>query len=157
MNKVIKQRMTVTMKKPFVVFLIGMRFNVWWKLHKWLPVVLAMPRMLKELSRQKSDGLLSYEMWFGRTTLMVQYWDSFESLEKYAKAKERAHLPAWQAFNQKVGSGGDVGIWHETYQVSPDAYESIYNNMPKFGLGRAGVLVEASGDRNRAEGRLKNP
>ncbi len=36
------QRMTAEMKGEFVVFLIGMRINKPWKLHKWLPVFLAM-------------------------------------------------------------------------------------------------------------------
>jgi len=32
--------------------------------------------------------------------------------------------------SKSIGSGGDVGIWHETYQIAADQYESIYNNMP---------------------------
>ena len=42
--------------------------------------------------------------------------------------------------NAKVGSDGSVGIWHETYAIDPGAYENIYNNMPAFGLGKAGRL-----------------
>jgi hypothetical protein len=33
----------------FVVFLIGMRVNQPLKVHRWLPVVRAMPRMIREL------------------------------------------------------------------------------------------------------------
>ena len=43
--------MTAEVEGDFVVFLIGMRVNKPWKIHKWLPVFLAMPRMIKELKR----------------------------------------------------------------------------------------------------------
>jgi hypothetical protein len=49
MPSVMPQRMAAEIEGDFVVFLIGMRINKPWKLHKWLPVFLAMPRMLKEL------------------------------------------------------------------------------------------------------------
>jgi hypothetical protein len=86
--------------------------------------------------------------------MVVQYWRSFEQLEAYAKNRDAAHLPAWQAFNKAVGSNGDVGIWHETYLVSPGRYETIYNNMPRFGLGRAGEIVDAIGERQDARARV---
>ena len=49
MAQVIPSRMTAEIEGDFVVFLIGMRINKPWMIHKWLPVFLAMPRMLKEL------------------------------------------------------------------------------------------------------------
>ena len=51
------------------------------------------------------------------TTLMVQYWRSFEDLAVYAGDKNAFHLPAWREFNRRVGSNGDVGIWHETWAL----------------------------------------
>ncbi len=30
-----------------------------------------------------------------------------------------------------------LGIWHETYSVTPEQAENIYSNMPAFGLGAA--------------------
>ncbi len=138
----------------FVVFLIGMRFNRPWKIHKWLPVAAAMPRMLAELSSQRGSGLLSYELWFGRTIIVLEYWRSAEQLLAYAKDRDAQHLPAWRAFNKAIGTSGDVGIWHETYVVAPGAFESVYVNMPPFGLGKAGSLTPASGKRETAAGRL---
>jgi len=41
MSKVINERMHARLEGDFVVFLIGMRFNQLWKIHKWLPVVVA--------------------------------------------------------------------------------------------------------------------
>jgi len=67
----------------------------------------------------------------------VQYWRSLEQLQAYARSSDREHLPAWAAFNRAVGMKGDVGIWHETYPVRPGDYETVYVNMPVFGLAKA--------------------
>ena len=59
-----RERLTATLDGDFVVFLIGMRINKPWLVHKWLPVTQAMPRMIKELSRQPELGFIHAEMWF---------------------------------------------------------------------------------------------
>jgi len=142
------------LEDDFVVFLIGMRINNPLKIHKWLPVASAMPRMLKELYQQPELGFIHAEMWFSRTIIQVQYWRSMDQLLAYARNKEAQHLPAWQSFNKAIGTDGSVGIWHETYAASPGTYENIYVNMPLFGLGRAGSVRVASGGRQSAAGRL---
>lgn len=149
-----KERLTATLEGDFVVFLIGMRINNLLKVHKWLPVATAMPRMLKELYSQPELGFIHSEMWFSRTIILVQYWRSMEQLLAYAKNKEAQHLPAWRAFNKAVGTDGSVGIWHETYAASPGTYENVYVNMPLFGLGKAGSVQSATGRRQSASGRL---
>ena len=68
---IIKDKMTATVEGDFVIFLIGMRINQPWKIHKWLPVGLAMTRMLKELYHQPDLGFLHHEMWFSRTFILV--------------------------------------------------------------------------------------
>jgi hypothetical protein len=155
MSRIHTARMTARPEGDFVVFLIGMRFNKPWLVHKWWPVSAAMPRMLAELYRQPALGFLSHELWVGRTILVLQYWRDLESLAAYARAKDAAHLPAWRRFNQAIGSDGSVGIWHETYQVRAGAHESVYVNMPAFGLGKVGPLVEAGGPLATAAGRLR--
>lgn len=45
---------------------------------------------------------------------------------------------AWRDFNRLIGDSGDVGIWHQTYLVRAGEYESLYGNMPRFGLAAAG-------------------
>ena len=145
MATAIRQRVSGSMDGDFVVFLIGMRINRWWKVHQWARVAMAMQRMLGELTARPELGFLGAESWFGRTTLMLQYWRSMEALFDYAKSRDSAHLPAWQAFNRLVGTGGDVGIWHETYRVGPGAYENIYVNMIPFGLGKVGRRLPAHG------------
>ncbi len=148
------RRMTAHLDGDFCVFLIGMRINRWWKVHRWWPIANDMPRMLAELRRRPELGLLGAEMWFGRTTLMLQYWRSFEALTAYARQPDLAHLPAWRRFGQRVGNSGDVGIWHETYLVSTGRYETIYHNMPPFGLGRAGTLTPVSAPTESAKARV---
>ena len=107
---VYKDRMTARLDGEFVIFLIGMRINQPWKIHKWLPSFLAMPRMLKELYRDPSLGLLHHEMWFSRTVILVQYWRSMDQLMTYAGNKNAAHLPAWKQFNRSIGTSGAVGV-----------------------------------------------
>jgi hypothetical protein len=155
MTRICAERMTARIDGEIVVFLIGMRINRFWKVHKWLPVARAMPRMIAELAAAPEHGFLGAEQWLGNPTIMLQYWRSFEELERYAKNRSAQHLPAWAAFNRAVGSGGDVGIWHETYRVRPGDYECIYNNMPLFGLARATAAVPASGRFESAEGRMR--
>ena len=154
MNEIITERMTANVDEDFVVFLIGMRINRFSKIHKWLPVSAAMPKMLRELYRNPELGLLHHESWFGRTTIIVQYWRSFEKLEAYAKNREATHLPAWAAFNKNIASNGDVGVWHETYRVGKDDHESLYHNMPLFGLAKIGEPVSATGKLKSARNRM---
>jgi len=156
MAKINKMRMAAAIEGDFAVFLIGMRINKFWKIHKWLPVVTAMPRMLKELAENPEAGLLGFQQHFGlRSATVIQYWRSFDQLEAYARSKNAAHFPAWAAFNKNVASNGDVGIWHETYLVQSGQFETIYNNMPEYGLGKASNLVRASGKRETARGRIE--
>jgi hypothetical protein len=84
MNKVIERRVTVEVEGEFVVFLIGMRINKPWKIHRWLPLFFAMPRMLKELEASADSGFLGHMSLSFLTS--VQYWRSFEHLEAYANA-----------------------------------------------------------------------
>ncbi len=154
MAAIINGRMTANLEGDFVVFLIGMRINKLWKIHKWLPVASAMPKMLKELSQKPEAGLLGFQFVGGLSPVIVQYWRSFEQLEAYAKDRNGQHYPAWKAFNKKVGGNGDVGIWHETYKVKAGDFECVYNNMPKFGMGKTGELVPAVGKRESASQRI---
>lgn len=155
MSKINKQRTTARIEGDFVVFIIGMRINKLWKLHKWIPVVAAMPKMLKELMSKPELGLLGFQNLGGISPVMIQYWRSFEHLEAYAKNKDAAHLPAWKEFNKKISENGDVGIWHETYLIREGNYENVYANMPVHGMGKAGKLFPATGKFEGAVGRMK--
>jgi len=148
-------RYTATLPDQFVVFLIGARINAWWAIHKWLPIITAMPRMLKELCRNPELGLLHYRSHFGlRNVMVIQYWRSSEDLMAYARNRDAEHLPAWAAFNQRAYHSRAVGIWHETYVINRGQCESIYGNMPPYGLGKAFSLTPAAGQQRSARGRL---
>lgn len=148
------ERLTVAREEGFVLFIIGARVNKWWLLPIAWGVAMAMTRMMRELEADPSNGLLSSESYFGRTTMAIQYWRSFEDLHRYAHAKDRAHLPAWRRWIKDWAEGA-VGIYHEAYVVEPDAYECLYHHMPPFGLGRVGPLVPAEGKLASAKGRLR--
>jgi len=142
MPKTIDKRMHAKIEGDFVVFLIGMRINKLWKIHQWLPVALAMPRMLKELVKNPESGFMGARqgpLW------LVQYWRSFYHLVAYARNRDAEHFPAWVKFNRKIGNSGDVGIWHETYLIKDGQYETVYNNVPPSGLGKFSTLIPAVG------------
>lgn len=127
-----------------VVFLIGMRMNRLWKLHRWLPVAAAMGRMLAHLSRHPDRGLLGYRFLLeGRGVTLIQYWRDEESLYRFAREADEPHRPAWLDFYRRKGKGSDVGLWHEVYPVAPGAAHGLYFDMPDIGLGRIGELAPA--------------
>ena len=142
--KPVRERTTADAKGEVVVFLVGMRVNRLWALHRWLPVFNAMPRMLRELSKDEESGMLGFVALTGspRTYVVLQYWESREKLYAYAADQDRKHRPAWAAFNQLARKGASaVGVWHETYAVPAGSYESLYSGMPPFGLAAAHGVV----------------
>ena len=155
MSQLFPQRMTAELDGDFVVFVIGMRINRPWKIHKWLPVFRAMPRMLRELEAHPECGFLgAIRGW----PAIIQYWRSFEHLERYARDHDHEHWPAWVAFNKQVSvASGDVGIWHETYLVRAGEFEAIYGAMPRYGLAAAGRHVAISASREDARDRIGAP
>ncbi len=131
--------MTATDEDDVVVFLIGMTFNRIWKVRSWWPTFTAMPRMIKELEAAPELGLLSTRTTIGsRGPTVIQYWRSVEHLERFARAKDHTHTPAWAAFMKSAAAtNGDVGIWHETFVTRPGERETIYHATPRFGFGKA--------------------
>ncbi|MEU1464250.1 DUF4188 domain-containing protein [Streptomyces sp. NPDC005727] len=135
-------RTTAAAEGDVVVLLIGMRINRFRAVHQWLPVMLAMFRMLGELARDKDRGLLGRVLLTAspRTYYVVQYWESRERLYAYATAPDAFHHRVWALINRRERAGkvrGHVGIWHETYVVPEGSYESVYGDMPAFGLAAA--------------------
>lgn len=139
-----------------VLFLIGMRINRLWQVWRWFPVFTAMPRMLAELAKNPELGMVGRPrtLLSGRVILVWQYWESFEKLGAYAKDADRAHLPAWRAFNKRVRDNGSVGIFHETFLLSDANAESFYGNMPTFGLAAVTGAVPAGRRGQTARERL---
>jgi hypothetical protein len=84
---------------------------------------------------------------------MVQYWRSTENLLAYAKGEK--HLRAWRNFNKKLENNHAVGFYHETYEIKKGSYESIYRNMPLFGLANAKKHIPVTSQHNSARKRLQ--
>lgn len=119
----------------FVVFRIGMRVHKLWQLHKWGPIFWQMTKMIRHLEDSDS-GLLGWDGHVGlRNHEMVQFWRSVEELQEYALDPDEEHYPAWQKFI--TDSSDAVGVWHETYVIDNDQYETAYRNMPSHGLADA--------------------
>lgn len=155
MAKVIPGRFTASTDEPFVVFIIGMRVNKFFAFRKWIATAMAMGPMIRTLYQHPEKGFLGARTFvFWRGVLTVQYWRSFEDLEKFARDKDDPHLASWRKFNKTIGSDGSVGIFHETYLVDAGKYEAVYGNMPVFGLAAATKHVPAVGKRETARRRL---
>lgn len=137
-----------------VVFLIGMTINKAWRPDLWLPSFVAMPRMLRELSREEDSGLLGYRLFLeGINPVVVQYWDSLDKLYDYASKAGAEHRPAWKAFNRRAAKDPRaVGIWHETFTI--DRAESVYNGTPPLGLAKFTARVPIDQARTGARARL---
>jgi hypothetical protein len=132
-----------------------MRINKFFALRKWIPTAMAMGPMLRTLYAHPENGFLgakTFIYWRGIAT--VQYWRSFDDLEKFARDKDDPHLESWRKFNKTIGSDGSVGIFHETFLVDAGKYEALYGNMPIFGLASATKHVPAVGKRETARRRL---
>jgi len=154
MGEVKQGRWAADIEGDFVVFLIGARLD---RRHpvrsfKDLGGMRGMPRMLEHLTEHPEKGLLGFETY--GLTFNVQYWRSFEDLERFARSDDEPHRWAWRNYWKRVGQDPRSGIWHETFLVRAGEYEAVYGNMPPHGLGRAASLVSLAED-STARGRLK--
>jgi len=154
MAEVNQGRRGARIEGDFVVFLIGAKFD---KLHLFrslrdLGGMRSMPYMLKYLSERPEKGLLGYETY--GLTMNVQYWRSFEDLERFARDDGDPHLAVWRTYWKRVGKDPRSGIWHETFLVRAGEYEAVYGNMPAHGLARATEVVPIGAD-SPARGRLR--
>lgn len=156
MATIFQGRFTADTDAPFVVFLIGMRVNKLLAFSKWMPTAMAMGPMLRSLAKDPASGFLGGEPFLYSGGIgMIQYWRSTEDLESFARSPQEPHLKAWQRFNKAVGKDSSVGIWHETYKVASGAYETIYANMPRFGLSAATSHVPIGKRGDTARERLR--
>jgi hypothetical protein len=131
-----------------VVFLVGVRINIWWKARYWLPLLLAMPTMLRELVTAPGSGLLGYRLLVGpgpRQAMLVQYWSGPEELRAFAEDRTGSHRSAQRRFwRHYADCGGAVGFWREIFVVEQGAHHSLYGNMPPAGIGGLYGVREAA-------------
>ena len=156
MAEINQGRWTAQVEGDFVVFVIGARVQASHPLRSLRDLggfKRGMMGMLTYLSQHPEKGMLGWQQ-LGLGTVNVQYWRSFEDLERFAKDDRDPHLAAWRAYWKRVGRSDRTGIWHETYLVRAGEYEAIYGNMPPFGLGKATEAVRLGAD-SSARGRLR--
>lgn len=154
MKSIASGRVTHQYDAELVVFHIGMTFNRWWRPDLWIPVLLVMRPMLRELSEDPNSGLLGYELLFNdKGPYVVQYWSSVDKLYDYASAGSLNHRPAWTRFNTMAKKNpGAVGIWHETFIV--ERAESMYVGTPAMGLPGATTMLPVEKRHHRARARM---
>lgn len=144
----------------FVVFLIGIRPNGANPLTKTFSEVgKAFQSMIAELESDPSFGYMGGDAYIGMnerksTTMMVQYWRSYEALQKWTHTRMGIHMKTMLEYGKKDRFEGINGIWHETYKVRDGEYESIYAHMPPIGLALATQAVEDA-KLNNGPGRMK--
>lgn len=134
-------RWTAEYDGDLVVFLIGARIQQPWKVREWVPVARAMTAMQRELAEHPEIGCLHVESYGALRPISVQYWRSFEDLERFARSRDWSHLEAWRALNRLMRRSTSIGFWHETYQVRAGQFEAVYGNLPTMGLAAAGRHV----------------
>jgi hypothetical protein len=152
MGKVKHGKWSARLEGDFVIFIIGTRPDPLHPVRWWNDVggMRGMLYMLRYLSKHPEKGMLGYHF-FGLT--IVQYWRSFEHLERFAADMDDPHASAMRQYWKRVGKSSRSGIWHETFLVRAGEYEAIYGNMPPHGLGKIGELVPA--EDSTARGRLR--
>lgn len=150
-------RYTADIEGDFVVFLIGARINSWRKILKLGWIGQANAAMYQVLESNPNYGYLGGESFsrnFFRESITITYWRSYEHLERFSRSQDDPHLETWRRFNREIASDGSFGIWHETYLVKASSYETIYGNMPRFGLAKAASHLPMKGRKQTSHGRL---
>jgi hypothetical protein len=131
-------KVVVDNTEPVVVFLLGIRINRWRGIRHWLPLVLTIPSMLRELASAPEGGLLGYRVLLGpgpRQAMLVQYWRRAEDLHSFARDGAGPHRAAQHRYWWHYGSSASVGVWHEMLIAAEGAHHAMYGNMPPMGLG----------------------
>lgn len=124
--------------EPMVVFLLGIRINRWRGIRHWLPLVLTIPGMLRDLASAPESGLLGYRVLLGpgpRQAMLVQYWRREEDLHSFARNVTGPHRAAQRRYWWHYGSSASVGVWHEMLVSAEGSHHGMYGNMPPIGLG----------------------
>jgi hypothetical protein len=141
--------------EPFAVFLFGIRLNHARGLARFLWGRRVLRRVLADLEAHQERGFLAGNVYrSGRTLIAVQYWESFDALDGYARDHALPHRRAWQGYLREALNDPAVGLWHETYLADPGSWEGVYVNMPPWGLGAGTEPVEMRATSGSARERL---
>ena len=143
-------------EEPFAVFLFGVRLNRVAGLRRYLWALGVLRRVLADLEAHPERGFLAGGVYrSGRTLVAVQYWDSFDALDAWARDHRLPHRTPWQRYLSEALGDEAMGLWHETYLASPGSWEGVYVNLPPWGLGAGARLVEMRSTSGSARDRLR--
>ena len=143
-------RTTVDLSKypDLVVIYLGQRVNSL----RGLKTLLSFGAKINKSVDAQPDGLLLHEnvlySLIPPHSGMRQYWRDFDSLERWARSLP--HKAWWQEF---LRDSGGTGFWHEAY-FRGGQVESVYIDMPAFGLSKFAPLKPARGSLFSARRRL---
>jgi hypothetical protein len=141
--------------EPFAVFLFGMRCSSVRGVRRFLWGLRVLRRVLADLEAHPERGFLTGGVYrAGRTLIAVQYWESFDALDAYARDHGLPHRRAWQRYLREALDDPTMGLWHETYLADPGTWEGVYINMPPWGLGAGADLLEMGSTKGSARDRL---
>jgi Domain of unknown function (DUF4188) len=143
-------------EEPFAVFLFGMRLNRLRGLPRFLWGLRVLRRVLRDLDAHPERGFLAGRVYrAGRTLIAVQYWESFDALDAWARDHRLPHRKPWQQYLREALDDEAMGLWHETYVVGPGSWEGVYLNMPPWGLAAGVEAVEMQATKGSARERLR--
>jgi hypothetical protein len=113
-------------------------------------------RVLRDLEAHPQRGFVAGRVYrVGRTLVAVQYWESFDALDAWARDHRLPHRRPWQQYLREALDDGAMGLWHETYLASPGSWEGVYLNMPPWGLAAGVEAVEMQATKGSARERLR--
>ena len=142
--------------EPFAIFVFGMRLNRLRGLPRFLWGLRVLRRVLRDLNAHPEHGYLTGRVYrAGRTLIAVQYWESFDALDAWARDHRLPHRKPWQQYLREALDDGAMGLWHETYLASPGSWEGVYLNMPPWGLAAGVEAVELQATKGSARERLR--
>lgn len=123
-TRVNRQTIDLSAYPDLVVIYLGMRAN---KLRGLKTLMRLKPEIQKAVAAEPEGLLLHEDIMFSLFPLHVgmrQYWQNFDSLERWARSLP--HQGWWLEF---LRNAGGTGFWHEIYSMQ-GGMEAIYNNMP---------------------------
>jgi Monooxygenase af470-like len=142
--------------EPFAIFVFGMRLNRLRGLPRFLWGLRVLRRVLGDLNAHPEHGYLAGRVYrAGRTLIAVQYWESFDALDAWARDHRLPHRKPWQQYLREALDEEAMGLWHETYLASPGSWEGVYLNMPPWGLAAGVKAVEMQATKGSASERLR--
>ena len=124
-NHVERRTVDLSGYPDLVVIYLGMRVNAL----SGVKTLLGFGPKIAQSVQSKPEGLLLHENFVFSLAPphagMRQYWQSFESLERWARSEP--HRLWWQQF---LRDSGGTGFWHEAYFMR-GGMEAVYDDMLK--------------------------